>query len=174
MLRDRSEAYELLKALGAPARLVRHGQLVGQAADQILRALRSLGVACDECVVELGAALHDAGKILKPEELSEPGSLHEEAGEALLLAHGVQPEVARCCASHGEWSAPGVSFEERVIALADKLWKGKREAALELNIIDEVARRLETSRWDVFDQLDSAFEGIASRGAAWIQESSSF
>ena len=171
MLKDRSDAYELLKDLGAPDRLVHHAQLVGQAADLLLLEFQSLGVICDVCVIELGAVLHDIGKIPHPEELSAPGSLHEQAGEALLLMHGVQPEVARCCTSHGAWNLPGVSLEERTVALADKLWKGKREAELELSVIDEVAVRLGVSRWDVFEQLDTAFEAIAAGGAERLQGS---
>lgn len=171
MLKDRSGAYELLKNLGAPDRLIRHAQLVSQAADLLLLEFQALGVTCDVRIVELGAVLHDAGKISHPQELSETGSMHQQAGEALLLAHGVQPEVARCCTSHGAWNLPEVSLEERTVALADKLWKGKREAELELSIIDEVAVRLGISRWDVFERLDTIFEEIASGGAERLQGS---
>src|ERR1700722_1666317 len=129
MLRDKSEAYELLSVLGAPDRLVRHAELVDEAAGRILSEFQRLGVSCDARVVRFGAVLHDAGKIRHSRELSEPGSLHEQAGEALLLAHGVQPEIARCCSSHAAWDLPGVSLEERTVSLADKLWKGKGEAA---------------------------------------------
>jgi hypothetical protein len=173
MLKNRSDAYELLKELGAPNRLVHHAQLVLDAADLLLLEFQALGVTCDVRLIELGAVLHDAGKIHHPQELSEPGSLHEQTGQTLLLAHGVQPEIARCYASHGAWNLPGVSFEEHVVALADKLWKGKRDSALELIVIDEVAVRLETSRWDVFERLDSSFEQIAAQGAERIQRSMS-
>jgi hypothetical protein len=173
MLKDCSDAYELLKVLGAPDRLIRHAQLVSEAADLLLTEFQALGVPCDTSMIQLGAVLHDAGKISHPQELSGPGSMHEQAGELLLLAHGVQPEVARICASHGIWDSLHVSFEERVVALADKLWKGKREAALELSVIDEIAARLGRSRWDIFEQLDSAFEQIAEAGTKRLQESRS-
>jgi hypothetical protein len=55
------------------------------------------------------------------------------------------------------------------VALADKLWKGKREDVLELSVIDEIAARLGNSRWDVFDRLDTAFERIAAGGADRVQ-----
>ena len=42
-----------------------------------------------------GAATHDVGKVLQPSELSGPGSAHEPAGHALLLAHGVPERLAR-------------------------------------------------------------------------------
>jgi hypothetical protein len=69
---------------------------------------------------------------------------------------------------------PGVSLEERVVALADKLWKGKREPDLELNVIDEVAIRLGGSRWDVFEALDNTFEEIAAAGAERLELSRSY
>jgi HD superfamily phosphodiesterase len=171
VLRDKSEAYELLNILGAPRRLVRHAELVDEAAGQLLSEFQRLNVTFDARIVEIGAVLHDVGKVRHSSELSEPGSLHEHAGEALLLAHGVQPEIARCCISHAAWDLPEVSLEERTVALADKLWKGKREAALELAIIDEVAGRLGVSRWDLFERLDTAFEEIAADGAERLEAS---
>jgi hypothetical protein len=57
--------------------------------------------------------------------------------------------------------------------LADKLWKGKREAALELSIIDGIAAKLVTSRWDIFERLDTAFEEIAAQGIKRLHESRS-
>jgi hypothetical protein len=62
-------------------------------------------------------------------------------------------------------------MEERVIALADKLWKGKRDDQLELRLIDEVAGRLGVERWDIFEQLDSTFERIASDSSLRLEES---
>jgi hypothetical protein len=83
----------------------------------------------------------------------------------------VQPEIARCCVSHAAWDSAELSLEERTVALADKLWKGKREAALELAIIEEVAVRLGASRWDVFERLDTAFEELAAGGAERVEGS---
>lgn len=172
-LNNRSDAYRLLKDLGAPERLLVHVVLVGEAADRLIQAYAELGVGFDANLVELGVALHDAGKILHPEELDAPGARHEHAGEALLLAHGVPPRVARCCVSHAAWKEKNVSFEERSVALADKLWKGKREEALELGIIDEAASRLDTGRWDVFTRLDAVFEEIAAAGPERLERSRS-
>jgi hypothetical protein len=78
---------------------------------------------------------------------------------------------ARCCVSHATWQDTGVSFEERSVALADKLWKGKREPALELRVVDDVALRLGGQRWDVFGELDSVFEEIAAGAALRLERS---
>lgn len=171
MLTCRKDAYELLTALGAPDHLVRHAHLVAESADQLIALFQSLDIGVNFRLIELGAILHDTGKIQHPSELREPGSLHEQAGQTLLLAHGVQPEIARCCASHGAWHLAGVSLEERTVALADKLWKGKREPDLELSIIDEIATKLGKSRWDVFERLDIGFEEIAAGGYGRIEAS---
>jgi hypothetical protein len=173
MLRDRDDAWKLLRKLGATERLLRHLQLVGEAADILIEECTALGVRFDPTLVELGAAVHDAGKILFPQELDGPGSRHEPAGKALLLENSVQSEVAHCCVSHAAWQDPSASFEERLIALADKLWKGKREEALELLVIDEVALRIGVDRWDAFGRLDTKFEEIAAGGTERLQRSRS-
>ena len=64
-----------------------------------------------------------------------------------------------------------ISFEERSIALADKLLKGKREDSLELAVIDGVAARLQLSRWDLFTRLDEVFEQTASDGPLRLERS---
>jgi hypothetical protein len=87
----------------------------------------------------LGVAFHDTGKILYPAELTEKGDRHEAVGEILLLANGVDPQIARCCRSHGQWQQMKCSFEELTIALADCLWKGKRDRELEHRVIAAVA-----------------------------------
>lgn len=171
MLNNREDAYRLLAQLGAPSRLIVHLQLVSEAAEQLMHAYEAIGLQFDSKLIELGVAVHDAGKIEHRAELDSPGSLHEPAGEQLLLANGVQPDVAHCCISHAAWNQPGVSLEEKTVALADKLWKGKREPDLELMVIDEVAWRLGRDRWDVFPDLDVVFENIAAGGAERLERS---
>ena len=129
MIETREEAYRLLSELGASQRLLVHVQLVGEAADRLIDEYCRLGIDFDGQLIRLGAAVHDAGKINHPGELDAPGSMHEPAGETLLLANGVQPDVARCCVTHAKWEDTGVSFEEQSIALADKLWEGKARRA---------------------------------------------
>lgn len=171
MLTNRDDAYRLLEKLGASEHLLLHLRLVGEAADILMQTYSKLGLKFDAKLVELGVAVHDAGKIQHPQELNEPGSQHEPAGEALLLSQGVQAEVARCYITHAAWQSPAVTFEERTIALADKLWKGKREENLELIVVDEVATRLGLGRWEVFESLDSVFEEIAAGGTERLHRS---
>ena len=171
MIETREDAYRLLAELGAPGRLLLHVRLVGEAAELLIEAYSDLGLAFDARLIRLGVAVHDAGKITWPGELEGPGSMHEPAGETLLLSHGAQPDVARCCVTHAKWEGEDVSFEERSVALADKLWKGKRDESLELAVIDDVAAKLRLGRWDVFTRLDGVFEEIAFDGPGRLERS---
>lgn len=166
-----AEAEALLRDLGAPSRLLTHVRLVGEAGEAILARLGQMGVSIDGHFVRLGIIFHDAGKILHPEELDGPGSEHELDGERLLIAHGVDPRVARCCLSHARWSTMTVSLEELLVALADKLWKGVRNAELERRVIEGVAAKLGKDFWDLFVELDTCFEEIASDGPNRLERS---
>lgn len=63
MLNNREDAYRLLMQLGAPSRLIVHLQLVSEAADQLIHAYEAIGLDFDSKLIELGVAVHDAGKI---------------------------------------------------------------------------------------------------------------
>jgi hypothetical protein len=56
--------------------------------------------------------------------------------------------------SHARWSTMVASFEELLVALSDKLWKGVRKPDLEERVIDAIAARVGNQRWDVFVELD--------------------
>ena len=180
------DALRWLQEHGAPRWLVRHHELVLEATDELLDDLREwvlgeapLGLAqwrgsspktprkrvrVDESRVRLGAALHDAGKTLHPEEMSHPGHAHEAAGEAWLLRLGFPPDIARICVTHARWDAPHAELEDRLVALADKLWKGKRDETLERALVTELAERAGVDAWECFDRFDASCERIASRG----------
>jgi hypothetical protein len=164
-------ARNLLVSLGAPASLVIHVRLVGEAAELLLAELERLGVPHDADFVRAAVVLHDAGKILHPGELHGGGSEHEAAGDLLLRAHGVDPALARCCLSHAQWDRLPCSLEELVVALADTLWKGQRNSTLEKRVIDAICGRLDQSFWNLFVELDDCFESIAADGAARLLRS---
>ena len=46
-----------------------------------------------------GAATHDIGKVLHPEELRQPGREHESAGASLLAQYGVPVQICAVCAN---------------------------------------------------------------------------
>lgn len=161
------DALALLARLGAPARLVQHHRLVLEAARLLADGARRLPGKGDPRWGEvlIGAALHDAGKIVHPAELAGPGSQHEAAGEALLLGAGVGAALARFCRTHAAWQGPGCALEDRLVALADKLWKGKREAPLEEVVCRELAELRGVDFWKIFVPFDALCEQIAAGGA---------
>lgn len=165
------DAKALAHKLGAPDRLRRHGELVAEVANELALEVSGLGVGLQRGFIQCGAFLHDIGKVLVPEELEQAGTRHEEAGEALLLDNGIEPILARVCRTHARWQGQELTLEELLIALADKLWKGKRVDELELLVIDRVASLLTKNRFDVFFQLDSLFERISASGHENLERS---
>lgn len=168
---SKAEADELLRNLGAPARLIKHVELVSEAVRPILDCLRHRGVQGDWELVRIGIILHDVGKILFPHELLEPGHAHETAGEQMLLRAGVSACLARVCVLHARWDTMECSLEELLIPLADKLWKGVRVQDLEKRVIDRVAQQLNQDFWDTFIELDNCFESVAARAPERLERS---
>ena len=157
-------AAELLTALQAPPRLAAHLRLVHDVARQLTAAFaaRFPLVPFDRQAVLFGAAIHDLGKVEHPEELSGPGSAHEEAGYQLLLRFGVPEERARFAVTHAAWHAPGVQLEDLLVSLADKVWKGKRVTDLEELVVDRLADITGQPRWQAFLDLDDVLAGLAA------------
>ncbi|MEO7034245.1 MAG: HD domain-containing protein [Polyangiaceae bacterium] len=166
-----SAARSLLSDLGAPPRLLRHVELVGEAAELLVAQFEQVGAPLRADLVWIGVVLHDTGKVVHQGELNGPGGEHEPEGERLLLARGVTAELARICMSHARWRQMEVSTEELVVALADKLWKGVRNAELEERTLDVVAKSLGKERWDLFVEFDTLFEDIAAGGAERLERS---
>ncbi|WP_295619563.1 HD domain-containing protein [Chamaesiphon sp. GL140_3_metabinner_50] len=158
------DAYKILQDLNASPHLIQHVKLVAEAAEILILQFQQINLSFDPEWVRLGVAFHDIGKTLYPIELIERGNKHESAGEQLLLNRGIDPKIARCCRSHGQWDRIECSFEELVIALADCLWKGKRNVELEHLTISKAAQILRQDYWDVFVKLDDRFEEIARGG----------
>ncbi|GAA3552658.1 HD domain-containing protein [Kribbella ginsengisoli] len=156
-------AAELLLADNAPPRLAAHLRLVHDVAIQLSDWLATAypGLYFDREAVLFGAATHDIGKIVHPEELSGPGKLHEPAGEQLLLRSGVEPRLARFAATHGSWTAAGVVLEDLLVSLADKVWKAKRVVDLEQLLVERLMAVTCGESWQAFLALDDFLTRIA-------------
>jgi hypothetical protein len=154
-----STAAELLHDLEAPPRLGAHLRLVHDVAWSLTDALgrRWPSLDFDTTAVLFGAAVHDVGKTIHPEELSGPGSAHEAAGEQLLLRYGVPAHLARFAGSHGTWEAPERGVEDLLVTLADKVWKAKRIPELEQRVIELIGG----APWETFRQLDDVLGDLA-------------
>ncbi|MET9593030.1 HD domain-containing protein [Streptomyces sp. NPDC006516] len=152
----------LLSELGSPPRLAAHLRAVHDVARQLVDWMQQCcpAVIFDREAVLFGAATHDIGKTVHLEELSRPGSAHEEAGQALLLSHGISPELARFAATHASWAEAGVGFEDLLVSLADKIWKNKRVPELEDLVVAQLARVTGRAAWEEFIALDEILARI--------------
>ena len=171
MIESKEDALAFLRSLNAPKRLVKHVELVGEAADLLIDKLNTFNIDFDESFVQAGVVIHDVGKIQFVEELSNKGSDHEAFGKQLLEDKGVSPRLAKVCVTHANWRNEGISFEELIIALSDKLWKGKRVEDLERLVIEGISRLSGKDFWLIYQDVDDAFESIASQGHERLERS---
>lgn len=167
------DAIALLKSLSAPSQLVLHHCLVVEAAQDLVKGLQQLfpGFTFNSELVLIGAALHDAGKVLHQGEISGAGNCHERDGEKMLLSLGVSPEIAKFCRTHAQWKSDDAKVEDWLVALADTLWKGCRKQKLEADVTAAISKQMGKDFWDIFIPADSLFEKIADRGSERLSRS---
>lgn len=173
-LRPLPEGVEtLLRQMRAPQRLAAHLLLVHDVVAQILDGLKARGLAADidAPAVLFGAATHDIGKALFPNELDGPGKEHERAGRELLIRTGIAPQLARFAETHGQpLDTPGLTIDDYLVKLADTCWKGVRYMLLEERIAADRMKQAAVPQWDVFLAVDGLVEEItaeADRRLAW-------
>ncbi|MFB4297426.1 HD domain-containing protein [Actinomadura sp. NTSP31] len=157
-------AARLLEDLDAPPRLAAHLRAVHEVAAELLAwvAARHPSVAVDAGAVLFGAATHDIGKAVHPDELSGPGSRHEPAGHALLRERGVDERLARFARTHASWDAPDAGVDDLLVSLADKVWKAKRVPGLEQRVVEVLAAASGAEHWEVFMELDDVCDRLAA------------
>ncbi|MFE5594252.1 HD domain-containing protein [Streptomyces sp. NPDC056549] len=167
---------DLLRTLGAPPRLAAHLRAVHDVARHLVAWAedRHPGLGLDREAVLFGAATHDIGKAVHPAELSGPGSRHEEAGSALLSAHGFPPDLARFAATHATWTAPGVTLEDLLVSTADKIWKNKRVPELEDLVVARLTEATGRPRWEEFLALDELLQRLGATADARLAFQASF
>jgi hypothetical protein len=153
----------LLVDLNAPPRLAAHLRAVHDVAVSLTDWLseRYPQLPFDREAVLFGAASHDIGKVRHVEELSAPGSLQEPAGHQLLLEAGVEPRLARFAGTHGSWHASGITIDDLLVSLSDKVWKAQRVRDLEQLVLDLLAAASAQPPWQAFLDLDDELTRLA-------------
>ncbi|MFQ3556981.1 HD domain-containing protein [Streptomyces gramineus] len=171
-----SAVSELLRSLGAPPRPAAHLRAVHDVAVDLVDWVRDRRpeLAVDRDGVLFGAATHDVGRILHPEELTGPGSAHEDAGRDLLLSHGFAPARARSAATHADWGSPAVTVEDLLVSTADKVWKDKRVAGLEDRLVAAPADAGRRAPWEEYLALDDLLTRLGGDAAARLAFQSAF
>jgi hypothetical protein len=158
------DVLDILAKYTAPPRLVAHLTIVYDVALKLIKQLEVSWPLLDydqECVL-IGAATHDVGKVVYPNELSGPGVQHEEIGPQLLMEAGLSETQARFARTHGRWyQEAAVQLEDVLVAFADTIWKGKRDEALEQEMARQIARQCREEPWQVYMQLDDIAQELA-------------
>jgi HD domain len=167
---------ELLSELRSPPRLAAHLRAVHDVAHQLVDSVGQSypAVSFDREAVLFGAATHDVGKTVHLSELSGPGAAHEEAGQTLLLGHGVSPELARFAATHASWAESRVGLEDLLVSLADKIWKNKRVPDLEDLVVARLAEATGQAVWEEFIALDGVLARIGDEADERLAFQASF
>lgn len=168
-----AEARELLVLLRCNAALLARVDCAHAAAGALLDGLAPVVPNLDADFVRLGAVLHDAGLVLHPSEISAPGDRHEAAGQRLLLARDVEPDLARVCSSHAGWSRMSVSMEELLVALVSRLWRAIRDASLEQAVVQRLSEGANIDTATLERSLVALFDSIAAGGDARLEEATS-
>ncbi|MFI4859153.1 MAG: HD domain-containing protein [Phycisphaerales bacterium JB063] len=138
--------------------------LVHDSASMLVEFTESLSPGLiDQALLLFGASIHDIGKAVHLAELVGSGAEHETAGLKLLADAGVGPDQRRFARTHAHWQEEGATLEDLAVALADKVWKGKREDELELVIAHRLASESGLDRWDVYAQLGEKLD-------LWVQD----
>jgi putative nucleotidyltransferase with HDIG domain len=159
------EVMGLCRRLHASPRLVAHLTLVHDVAKKLVEGLHVSfpGLSFDAKLVLFGAATHDLGKSVHPEELSAAGSEHERQGVLLLRKLGVSEQRSRFAYTHANWmDASEIALEDLLVALADNCWKGKRLAPLEDEVIKVISAKVPQARWEIFTALDEIVQRLAA------------
>lgn len=171
-----ADARRILETLHAPPRLVAHLTLVHDVAAKLIGALRTRwpDLPVDQKAILFGAAVHDIGKMLHPDELDGPGDQHEQDGPALLEHLGILSNLARFARTHGTWrQEAGLPCEDLLVALADTCWKGQRDEELETLVASRIASLCDVEKWAAFMKLDEILEriaGAAEERLAWQRQ----
>ncbi|MFJ9790808.1 HD domain-containing protein [Streptomyces globosus] len=167
---------DLLATLGAAPRLAAHLRAVHDVAYELTTwvANHFTTLEIDREAVLFGAATHDIGKVLHPAELTGPGSAHEPAGRALLLAHGFPPRLARFAYTHARWTDPAATVEDLLVSTADEVWKGKRVPDLEDLLTAHLARAAGTEHWEAFLPLDDTLTTLADTAESRLSFQSAY
>ena len=167
------EVKVLFEKIAVPPYLLAHLIVVHDVATRLVSAIqrRWPELSFDAEAVRFGAATHDVGKVLHPNEMFAPGEAHREAGAKLLRQHGVSAARARFARTHAEWaSVRNVQLEDLLVAMADKTWKGGRDERLENAFLAAIGQTVGDERWEAYMVLDELLTRLgedAERRLLW-------
>ena len=170
------DVVELLEMVEASPLLRAHLALVHDTAVRLTGQVSTFWPMLDYDVasVQVGAATHDIGKAIFPEEMTQTGRYHESIGPGMLMDAGFPARLARFARTHGQWRQDEVvGLEDLLVALADTLWKGARDEDLEERCCQAIAMQCRLDPWRVslrFYDMTEALAGGGKERLAWQEE----
>ncbi len=120
----REEALRLLEKVGLPQHTIEHSIAVAEKALDIARQIQDAGHAVNLEVVEIGALLHDIGRV------KAHGVHHAAAGGQILRDEGYDEAIARIAETHSLNASWPETIEEKIVCYADKIVKGTQEISI--------------------------------------------
>ena len=150
LLPDREFVLELLKKLEVPYSVRRHSLQVAEIAIDIANKIK--GAKVDKKLVEIGALLHDIGRV------STHGFGHAFMGGKILRKRRFPEELARICERHilggldkedaksvglPEKDFYPVTLEEKIVCLADKLTDKSGQISVNTSISKLINKRFQ-------------------------------
>lgn len=171
------EALRIYERLSMSPRLLAHLVLVHDTACKLVERVKFAfpGVELDDDLVRFGAAIHDVGKTIHRDELTESGKKqHLKAGVETLESLGVPHHSARFALTHANWSGEEITLEDLLVALADKCWKGKRIEALELRTAETLSAATGRPAWECYARLDETLQELAEDAESRLAFQASF
>jgi putative nucleotidyltransferase with HDIG domain len=168
-----TDALRICERLSAPPRLIAHLVLVHDTACSLIERIAAEFPEAhfDPDLVRFGAAIHDIGKSVHADELTESGrNKHQRSGVELLESLGIPKQRARFAWTHSNWTGEHITFEDLLVALADKAWKGKRIDALESLTADLLSTATARPKRDCYAKLDEIIQSLsqdAAKKLAW-------
>ena len=83
-------------------------------------------------------------------------------GTRCSIGRGVPEDRARFARTHGSWNEAGITVEDLLVSLADKVWKAKRVTDLEALVIEWLSAASGTAAWQSFVDLDDILTPLAA------------
>ncbi len=118
------DALALLRDLGLPEHIIQHSVAVAEKAVAIAERIQAAGHPVNIEIVELGALLHDIGRI------RAQGIHHAELGGQIIRNHGFSEPIARIAETHSLNDFHPESIEEKIVCYTDKIMKGTQEMSV--------------------------------------------
>lgn len=170
------QVQRLLTSAKAPPRLIAHLTLVHDAALELTAKLKAEfpELQFDRQTVLFGAATHDIGKLRFLNELTGPGSMHEEGGAAILAEAGVPDSLSRFARTHSAWSSARSDDRGSVGYLVGQDLERQAARGSRADAIQPHEPRTRKARVEVFASMDAILSDLAADGVRKLVWQSSF